>query len=462
MKGSILYNIKVDNTAAEGNCIIKYEGKVIFVKYAVPGDVLDIRIIAKKKGIFEAKIERIVSPGPSRIEAKCEHFGLCGGCKWQHMPYDEQLKMKNQQVIDALQRIAKIEFPEPIPILGSEKVWEYRNRLDYAFSNKRWLMDGENNGEPLNLNGLGFHIPGRFDKVLDLNQCHLQDDISNKIRQFVKKFSLEHNYSFHDLKNKGGFLRNIIVRNSTLNEWMIIMVFGENNEEEIKLFLDSLLKEFPIITSLFYTINTKLNDTIYDLELVNYYGNDFMLEQLGDLKFKIRPKSFFQTNSYQAFALYQTALDFANLQGTENVYDFYCGTGTITNFIAKKAKMAIGVEQIQQAIDDAKENSELNNINNTRFYVGDLKDVFTEEFVNKNGSPDVIFTDPPRAGMHDKVIKQINESGAKKVVYISCNPATQARDLALMDEFYKVVKVRPVDMFPHTHHVENVVLLEKR
>ncbi|MDR2949389.1 MAG: 23S rRNA (uracil(1939)-C(5))-methyltransferase RlmD [Prevotella sp.] len=460
----LIENVEIVDIAAEGKAIAKVNDMVVFIPYVVPGDVIDLQITRKKNKYAEGKPVRFVSYSPNRVEAFCEHFGICGGCKWQILPYAEQLKFKQKQVEDNLVRIGKIELPEIQPILGSEKTQFYRNKLEFTFSNKRWLtLEQIHSGESFdNMNALGFHIPGMFDKVLDINKCWLQDDISNRIRNFVRQYCYDKGYTFFDLRNRGGLMRNMIVRTSTTGELMVIVVFYDNEKEQHEDLLSAIADKFPDITSLLYIINQKANDTITDQEVLIWKGNDFIYEEMEGLKFKIGPKSFYQTNSEQAYNLYKIARDFAGLTGNELVYDLYTGTGTIANFIARKAKKVVGIEYVEDAIEDAKFNSQNNNVDNTLFYAGDMKDILTQDFINEHGRPDVIITDPPRAGMHDDVIRTILFAEPDRIVYVSCNPATQARDLALLDEKYKVKKVQPVDMFPHTHHVENVVLLVKR
>lgn len=457
-------NVKIIDIAAEGKAIAKVDDLVVFIPYVVPGDVVDLQITRKKNKYAEGKPLRFVSYSEHRTEAFCEHFGICGGCKWQILPYSEQLKHKQKQVTDNLVRIGKIELPDIQPILGSEKTEFYRNKLEFTFSNKKWLtLEQINSGESFdNMNALGFHIPGMFDKVLDINKCWLQDDVSNQIRNFVRQYCYDKGYTFFDLRNRGGLMRNIIVRTSTTGELMLIVVFYENNRKEREDLLNAIGNQFPQITSLLYIVNEKANDTITDQTVVTWKGNDYIFEEMEGLKFKIGPKSFYQTNSEQAYNLYKIARDFAGLTGNELVYDLYTGTGTIANFVARQAKKVVGIEYVEDAIEDAKFNAQNNKIDNTLFYAGDMKDILTQDFINDHGRPDVIITDPPRAGMHDDVIKTILFAEPDRIVYVSCNPATQARDLSLMDEKYKVMKVQPVDMFPHTHHVENVVLLQKR
>lgn len=462
----LIENVEIVDVAAEGKAIAKVNDMVVFIPYVVPGDVIDLQLTRKKNNYAEGKPVRFISYSPNRTEAFCEHFGFCGGCKWQILPYAEQLKYKQKQVTDNLVRIGKVDLPDIQPILGSEKTQFYRNKLEFTFSNKKWLtLEQIQSGvsfDDMNMNAVGFHIPGMFDKVLDINKCWLQDDISNRIRNYVRQYCHDKGYTFFDLRNRGGLMRNMIVRTSTTGELMLIVVFYDDEKEQREDLLAAIAGEFPQITSLLYIINQKVNDTITDQEVLVWKGNDFIYEEMEGLKFKIGPKSFYQTNSEQAYNLYKIARDFAGLTGDEYVYDLYTGTGTIANFVAAKAKKVIGIEYVEDAILDARVNSQINGIDNTLFYAGDMKDVLTQDFINEHGRPDVIITDPPRAGMHDDVIKTILFAEPDRIVYVSCNPATQARDLSLLDEKYKVEKVQPVDMFPHTHHVENVVLLVKR
>lgn len=462
----IVQNVEITDIAAEGKAIAKLDNMVIFVPFVVPGDIVDLQLSRKKKNYAEGRPVRFEKYSDVRVDAFCEHFGICGGCKWQILPYQEQLKYKQKQVEDNLTRIGKIALPEIQPILGSENTTFYRNKLEFTFSNKKWLtqdqLDSGISFDELNMNALGFHIPGCFDKVLDINKCWLQDDISNAIRNFVRDYCYKKNYSFFDLRNRGGLMRTLIVRTSTTGELMLIVVFYDDDQEKREDLLSAIQQQFPQITSLLYIINQKANDTISDQEVLTWAGNDYIYEAMEGLKFKIGPKSFYQTNSKQAYNLYTITRDFAQLTGSELVYDLYTGTGTIANFVAQKAQNVIGIEYVADAIEDAKENSKINNIDNTKFFAGDMKDILTQDFINQHGKPDVIITDPPRAGMHDDVIQTILFAAPKRIVYVSCNPATQARDLALLDNAYKVTAVRPVDMFPHTHHVENVVLLEKK
>ncbi len=461
----LLEKVMITGVGAEGKAIAKVNDYVVFIPYVAPGDVVDIQLTRKKNSYAEGRAVKFHEYSAQRTEPFCEHFGVCGGCKWQHLPYEEQLKHKHKQVIDNLTRIGKIEMEEIQPILGSERTVFYRNKLEFTFSNKKWLTDEEvSSGKKFDcMDAAGFHIPGMFDKVLDINKCWLQNDISNKIRLAVKDFCHSHEgYPFFDLRNQEGFIRTLMIRTSSTNDLMVVVVFYYEDEARRVALLDYLKEQFPEITSLLYVINEKCNDTITDQEILVYAGKDHMIEEMEGLKFKVGAKSFYQTNSEQAYNLYKIARDFAGLTGNEIVYDLYTGTGTIANFVSRQAKKVVGIEYIPEAIEDAKVNAALNNISNTTFYAGDMKDILVDEFIKENGQPDVIITDPPRAGMHDDVIKTILNAEPKRIVYVSCNPATQARDLNLLSVKYDVKKVRPVDMFPHTHHVENVVLLEKK
>ena len=460
----LLEGIEITAVAAEGNALARVDDYVVFVPYGAPGDVADIKLDRRKHSYAEGHIERIVKPSPLRQEPLCSHFGTCGGCRWQHLPYDYQLKSKQQQVCDALEHIAKVELPPVSPILGSKNIWAYRNKMEYTFSNKRWLSwEQLRSGEVVeNRDGAGFHIPGAFDKVLDIEECHLQDHIGDRIRLFVKQYGKEHQISFYDLREQKGFLRTLMIRTLHSGEIMVVLSIGEDNQPLIKEVLDAVRNEFPEITSLMYVVNTKANDTIADLDICLHSGREYVEEVMEDLKFRIGPKSFYQTNSVQAYELYKVAREFAGLTGDELVYDLYTGTGTIANFVARKASKVIGIEYVADAIEDAKINSEVNGINNTEFYAGDMKDVLTTDFIASHGHPDVMIVDPPRAGMHQDVVDVILNASPSRIVYVSCNPATQARDIALLDAKYKVTAVQPVDMFPHTQHVENVVRLELR
>ena len=465
----ILEKVEIEAVAAEGKCVAHVNDMVVFVPFVVPGDVVDLQVCKKRNSYCEATVVRMVQPSPIRIAPKCEHFGICGGCKWQNLPYKEQLAAKQQQVIDQLTRIGKVELPEISPILGSEKTEEYRNKLEFACSNKRWYTKEELEALPegvgLEQGAIGFHITGAFDKIYPIEKCVLMDDYCNKVRNAIYNYALEHNLTFFDIREQHGLLRDIMMRNSNTGEWLVLVQFHydeEGDEERAMGLMQFIADEFQEITSLLYVDNQKGNDTFNDLELTVFKGNDHIFELMEDLRFKVGAKSFYQTNTDQAYHLYSVARSFANLTGNELVYDLYTGTGTIANFVAKKAKKVIGIEYVPEAIEDAKINSEINNIANTLFYAGDMKDILTEEFVKQHGRPDVIITDPPRAGMHADVVNVILGAHPQRIVYVSCNPTTQARDLALLDKDYRVVAVQPVDMFPHTPHVENVVLLEAR
>jgi 23S rRNA (uracil1939-C5)-methyltransferase len=457
--------IKVLDAGAKGVSVAKAsDGKVIFIPNVVPGDAVSVQTTKKRKAYYEGKAVKFHEFSEYRVAPICEHFGVCGGCKWQNMNYAQQLVFKQNEVKNHLQRIGKVELPEFETILGSEKQFFYRNKMEFGFSNARWLTENEiDSAETLdNKNALGFHIPKMWDKILDIKKCHLQEDPSNEIRNEIRKFAIENNLSFFNPRAHEGFLRTLMIRTASTGEIMVLIQFFEEQKENRELLLDFLKQKFPEITSLQYVINGKPNDTIYDQNVVLYSGRDYILEEMEGLKFSINAKSFYQTNSDQAYELYKIARDFAGLSGSEVVYDLYTGTGTIAQFVSKHAKKVIGVEAVPEAIFDAKENAKRNNISNCEFFVGDMKVVFNDGFIAEHGQPDVIITDPPRDGMHAAVIEQILKIAPAKIVYVSCNSATQARDLALMDEKYKVTRVRPVDMFPQTHHVENVVLLEKR
>ena len=474
----LLENITIEAVAAEGKCITRVDDQVIFVPFCVPGDVVDLQVVKKKHKYCEAKVVRFIKKSDVRQEPMCEHFGICGGCKWQNLPYEEQIKAKQKQVEDQLTRIGKIELPEFRPIMGSVKTQEYRNKIEFGCSNKRWFTSEELAQLPQKeddtvtslkerhaQNAIGFHITGAFDKIYPIKKCWLMDDLCNEIRNFVFEYADSHNYTFYDLREQHGLLRDMMIRNSNTGEWMLVFQFHydeEGDEQRALELMQQVADKFPQITSLMYVDNQKGNDTINDLELILFKGNDHIFELMEDLKFKVGPKSFYQTNTEQAYHLYCVAREFANLTGNELVYDLYTGTGTIANFVAHKAKKVIGIEYVPEAIEDAKVNSQVNNIENTLFYAGDMKDILTNEFIAQHGRPDVIITDPPRAGMHPDVVNVILNAAPNRIVYVSCNPATQARDLQLMDDHYKVAAVQPVDMFPHTPHVENVVLLEKR
>lgn len=457
-------NITITDVASEGKCIAKIDNQVIFSKYAVPGDVVDLQVFKKKKNYMEARVVAVHSYSDKRCDAVCEHYGTCGGCAWQILPYEEQLKYKQKQVVDNLTRIGHLHLPEITPILGSAKIYEYRNKLEYTFSNKKWLTfeEMDNDYSQKDLNGVGFHIPGKFDKVLDINKCWLQDDISNRIRNDIRTYANENGLEFFDLRNQTGFLRTMMVRITSTRQLMLVMVFYHEDKPAREALLNHLAETFPEITSLQYVINGKCNDTITDQEVICYKGADAVYEEMEGLKFKIGPKSFYQTNSEQAYELYKVARNFAELTGSEVVYDLYTGTGTIANFVSRQCNKVVGIEYVPEAIEDAKVNSELNGIENTSFFAGDMKDLLTDDFIAEHGHPDVIITDPPRAGMHEDVVKVILNAEPKRIVYVSCNPATQARDLQMLEQKYTIDAVQPVDMFPHTHHVENVVKLSLR
>lgn len=463
----ILENITITGVAAEGKAIAKVDNLVIFVPYAVPGDVVDLQIRRKKHSYAEAEVIRFHQYADKRSQPFCPHFGVCGGCKWQCLPYEEQLRYKQQQIVDNLTRIGKIELPEVSPILGSRLTREYRNKLEFGFSNKKWLtQEVINSGEKVEvMDAVGFHIPGAFDKILDIDTCYLMDDINNRLRNGIRSYALEHGLEFFDLRAQHGLLRNMMIRTSATEEIMLLIQFCIRTEEEQQQANEILAyvhETFPEVTSLLWVNNLKCNDTIGDLEVHTYAGTDFIYETMEDLRFKVGPKSFYQTNTEQAYELYKVARNFAGLTGNELVYDLYTGTGTIANFVAHQARQVIGIEYVPEAIEDAKVNAEINGLANTLFYAGDMKDILNREFIDRHGTPDVIITDPPRAGMHTDVIDTILFAAPRRIVYVSCNPATQARDLQLLDGAYRVVAVQPVDMFPQTHHVENVVLLERR
>lgn len=460
----LLNGVEILDVAAEGNSIARVDDMVVFIPFGAPGDIADVKIDRKKRSYAEGHIEKLTTPSPVRVEPRCEHFTMCGGCRWQHLPYEFQLKCKQKQVEDALQRIAKIPYPELTPILGSDNIWEYRNKMEYTFSNKKWLtFDQLRSGEEFpERRAAGFHISGAFDKVLDINKCHLQDDLGNRLRLFVKQFGMDHDYSFYDLREQHGLLRTLMIRIASTGEVMAVMVFGEDSPAQIKTLLDAVAEKFPEITSLLYVINTKVNDTISDQTIHLFKGKEYIEEEMEGLRFRVGPKSFYQTNSHQTYKLYSVARNFAKLTGDELVYDLYTGTGTIACFIASQASHVIGIEYVPEAIEDAKVNAAINNLNNTEFYAGDMKDVLTSDFIAEHGRPDVMIVDPPRAGMHEDVVNVILEARPKLIVYVSCNPATQARDLALLHTSYDIEAVQPVDMFPHTQHVENVVALTIR
>lgn len=463
----ILENVMITAIAAEGKALARVDDKVVFVPYVVPGDVVDLQVKKKKHSFMEAVAIRFHKYSKDRVQPVCEHYGVCGGCKWQCLKYDEQLRWKHQQVIDNLTRIGKIELSGVSPILGSAKTETYRNKLEFGFSNRRWMTEKEIQNEEhiIERNALGFHITGAFDKILDINKCWLMPDTVNDVRNAIRDYAINNNLSFYDLRLNQGLLRNLMFRDSNTGELMLLIQFRIENDaerEQTTHLMEYISERFPQITSLLYVDNHKCNDTFGDQEVVCFKGTDFIYEEMEGLKFKVGPKSFYQTNTDQAYNLYKIVRDFANLAGNELVYDLYTGTGTIANFVSRKARKVIGIEYVPEAIEDAKINSSINNISNTLFFAGDMKDILTTDFIKQHGEPDVIITDPPRAGMHSDVINTILLAAPKCIVYVSCNPATQARDLQLLDSKYKVVKVQPVDMFPHTQHVENVVLLDRR
>lgn len=458
----ILENVKIEAVAAEGKSLAHVDGTVVFVEFAVPGDIVNVKVTKKKKNYMEGFILEIVKPSEDRLQPFCEHFGICGGCRWQPLPYDMQLKAKQQQVWDQLVRIGHLEIPDISPILPSDKTKYYRNKLEFTFSNKRWIY---NNEDPDSLTdeerlGLGFHVGKFFDKVLDIKHCSLQPEPSNEIRLFIREYAVTHNLEFYNIRENTGFLRNIIVRNNQVGDVMLTVCFAYDDQDKIVPMLDAIAAEFPQIKSLHYVINEKLNDSISDLDCILYKGEDAIWETMGKLKFKIGPKSFYQTNSEQAYKLYSVAKEFAALTGNEVVYDLYTGTGTIAQFISDQASKVIGIEYVKEAIEDARINAEANGITNCTFFDGDMKDILTADFIKEHGKPEVMIIDPPRAGMHPDVVKVIMEAAPERIVYVSCNPASQARDLAMMSPMYEITAVQPVDMFPHTMHVENVCALK--
>lgn len=474
----LLRDVEITGVAAEGKSLARVKLReedespiVVFIPFGAPGDIADIQLDRKKHSYAEGHIVEMKRESDLRTAPRCTHFGLCGGCKWQHLPYSEQLKHKRQQVVDALTRIAKVDIPEIAPTLGSENIWGYRNKMEYTFSDKKWRSwEDIKSGRTFDDSpcGLGFHIPGAFDKVLHINECLLQDDLGNRIRNALYEFSIEKGYGFYNLRENRGLLRTLMIRIASTGQVMVCLQFGEDNPDAIKEVMDMLKERFPEITSLLYVVNLKANDTIGDQEVVSWSGPDYIEEQMEGLRFRINAKSFYQTNSLQAYQLYKVAREFAGLDPLPEdmpkplVYDLYTGTGTIANFVARGASKVVGIEYVEEAIDDAKLNAKVNGLDNTEFFAGDMKDILTDEFIKAHGNPDVMIVDPPRAGMHEDVVKVIMRAEPKVIVYVSCNPATQARDLALMDSKYRVTAVQPVDMFPHTHHVENVVRLELR
>ena len=456
--------LHITTLAAEGKAMGKVDNQVVFVPMTVPGDVVDVQVRKHHRRYMEATVVRFVEKSPIRVEPFCEHFGVCGGCKWQNLPYEEQLKQKTKQVEDQLVRIGHLDIPEVRPCLGSERTREYRNKLEFTFADRRWLTYEEiaEGGDIASTPAVGFHIPGCFDKVLDINKCHLQIDLSNRIRLVIKAFCIENGYSFHNARLHEGLMRTMVVRTASTGEVMVIVVFNENDTERINALMTHVRGAFPEITSLIYMVNDKWNDSLGDREPICFAGKDHIIEQMEGLQFKVGPKSFYQTNSEQAYELYKVTRDFADLREDDTLYDLYTGTGTIANFCARRAKKVVGVEYVPEAIEDAKINSQINGIENTTFYAGDMKDVLSDDFVERNGRPDVIILDPPRAGVDEKVLEVIKRAAPERMVYVSCNPSTQARDLAILNDMYEIIAVQPVDMFPHTHHVENVVKLRKR
>lgn len=463
-KKPLLENIEIQKIAAEGKSIAYVDEKVLFVPNTVPGDIVDVQVTRKRKSFLEGFVVRMRKESALRTEPFCPHFGICGGCKWQNLPYEQQIGFKQQEIIDNLQRIGKVELQNIYPIIGAAATRYYRNKLEFTFSDKRFLTR-EEIGQAADITrtpAAGFHVPGLFDKVVDIETCYLQGAPSNEIRNFIKHYAIRNGLTFYNIREQHGFLRTLIIRTASTGEVMVIVAFGEENQTERESLLDTLANEFPQITALMYVINEKQNDSLTDREIICYKGRDHIFEEMEGLKFKIGPKSFYQTNSEQAYNLYSKTRELAGLRGDETVYDLYTGTGTIANFVASRAKKVVGIEYVPEAIEDAKVNSELNGITNTLFYAGDMKDVLNTEFITRHGHPDVIITDPPRAGMHPDVVQTILNAAPERIVYVSCNSATQARDLQLMDSTYRVMAVQPVDMFPHTHHVENIVLLHKR
>ena len=458
----LIENIEIIDTASKGKSVAKHDGRAIFVQGGVPGDICDITVLKRRKKYWEARIEKIHTYSKKRTEPKCEHFGTCGGCKWQNMKYESQLSFKQNEVLNNLKRIGGIDLPLHQEIIGSKNKYFYRNKMEYTFSNKRWLTIEEIQSEEdiKDKDACGFHVPGMFDKVINLHNCYLQQEPSNAIRLSVKKFADKNNLAYFDIRNQQGLLRNLMIRSSSTKDIMVLVQFYENDKKNINLMMEHIKTTFPKITSLLYIINQKANNTIYDQEVICYNGEDHIMEEMDGLYFKIGAKSFFQTNSEQAKVLYRKTKELANITSDDLVYDLYTGTGTIAQYIATSAKKVVGIDSVEEGIKAAYLNAERNNIDNCTFYTGDMKEIFTDEFISKNGIPDVIITDPPRDGMHKKVVEQILKISAKRIVYVSCNSATQARDLALMDEKYKVSHIQPVDMFPQTHHVENIVVLE--
>lgn len=459
----IFKNIEIIDFAAEGKSVTRIDNRVVFVHNAIPGDVADVKIIKQKRRYWEAEPVFFHKYSPYRVQPVCKHFGYCGGCKWQHLNYEQQLQFKQQQAEEQIIRIGKVKVPKVLPIVGSSQLYEYRNKLEFTFSNKRWLTPEEmqNPETQMNQPALGFHVAGLFDKIIDIETCYLQAEPSNGIRNFIKNFALQHQFSFFDIRKQEGWLRNLMLRMTTTGQIMVVLIFFYEDEKNRKKICDALIKQFPAIHSLMYVINEKKNASISDLPVQLYFGKPYIVEQFENIQYKISPLSFFQTNSLQALQLYKIIANFADLQSNDVVYDLYTGTGSIANFIAAKTKKVIGIEYVEDAVMDARENSKINNISNTLFFAGDMAKIFTASFIAEHGAPDVIITDPPRSGMHADVVEQINQSGAKRIVYVSCNPATQARDLALLTN-YEIECMQPVDMFPHTIHLENVVKLLRK
>ena len=458
----LLTNIEISAIAAEGKALARVDEQVVFASYCVPGDIVDLQVTRKKHSFMEARVSRVVKPSEQRCEAICVHYGVCGGCKWQILPYSEQLRWKQQQVTDALTRIAKVDLPPITPILGSQQIYQYRNKLEFTFADHQWLTTEQMKAGVPFTPGLGFHMPTSFDKVLQIDECHLMPELNNAIRNGIYQYAVERGMSFYNEHTHEGQLRNLVLRNNQDDQWMVIVIFGQELDDNARELLEYIKTEFPQVVSLMYCINTKYNDTIGDLPIEVYFGQDHLIEKMENLHFKVGPKSFYQTNTNQAYELYKVVREFAALSGKEVVYDLYTGTGTIAQFVAHQAAKVIGIEYVEDAIKDAKINADFNGLSNTTFYAGDMKDILTRNFIAENGKPDVLITDPPRAGMHEDVVNVILEAEPKCIVYVSCNPATQARDLALLDAKYQVIKVQPVDMFPHTQHVENVVLLTRK
>ena len=463
-KNISLENIEVINTASKGKSIARHDGRVIFINGAIPGDICNITVFKKRRKYWEARVDKIIKKSKYRIEPKCSHFGTCGGCKWQNMQYDAQLNFKQNEVLNNLSKIGGVTIDKYNKILGSKKTYNYRNKMEFTFSNKRWLTQEEilSNENIADKNALGFHVPGMFDKVIDIKTCHLQDEPSNTIRNRIREFALNNKLSFFDLKKQEGLLRNLMIRISKIGEIMVLVQFFNDDSKKINLLMSFIKDSFSEITSLLYTINTKPNNTIYDQEIICYSGKNYIREKIENLTFKIGPKSFFQTNSEQAKLLYSSVRKLANIKNNDVVYDLYTGTGTIAQFISNKAKKVVGIDSVPEAIDAAIESAKDNNIRNCIFYSGDMKNIFSDKLILKNGKPDVIIADPPRDGMHKKVVQQLLKILAKRIVYVSCNPATQARDLALLKEKYNIKEIQSVDMFPHTHHVENILSLDLR